>query len=43
MLAEDLFPVRIKFGNRHEIIKGKKVGRVVNNHRWTAFVKFDDP
>ena len=43
LLAADQFPLRITFGNRHEKIKGKKIGAVVNNHRWTAFVKFADP
>ena len=25
------------------MVKGKKIGGYVNNHRWTAFVKFADP
>ena len=43
LLAADRFPLRITFGNRHEMVQNNKKGKVVNNHRWTAFVKFADP
>ena len=44
LIAENQFPLRIQFGNRHEIVKNNKKGSAVqNNHRWTAFIKFTDP